>query len=100
MLYISEEHINEYLSIIFKKYNKDIDAVVAREQFTALVHLLETVYRHMKRNNWPDISHISFPIEPLCFPPLNGHSTPESQPNQKNDKSNPLPTKSDILPMS
>ena len=100
MIYIDEKHVDEYMAVILRKYGAELDALTARDELTALVCLLETVYRHMHKNNWPDISQIPYPISPLCFPPSNGLYTPESQPNQRNGKFTPSPTKSGTLPMS
>ena len=69
MMKIDSSHVEEYRAVVLRKYGKGLDAAAARDQLTALVCLLETVYRHMRREGWPDISHIPYPVAPLEFPP-------------------------------
>ncbi len=52
MLRITEEQIEKYRAIHLEETQVVIGPEQAREELTALVCLLETVYRHMQGKNW------------------------------------------------
>jgi hypothetical protein len=48
---ISNQKVEEYQILYFKKYGKDIDKAHARDELTSLVCLLEAVYKHINKDN-------------------------------------------------
>lgn len=49
---ISEERIDQYIALYLEEYGKPIERVQARNELTALICLLEAVYKHL--NKTPD----------------------------------------------
>ena len=49
---ISEEKINQFRKIYFKKYGRSIDKNKAIAELTALVCLLDTIYKHINKQNY------------------------------------------------
>ena len=46
---ISDERVEEYMLLYFKKYGKAIDKARARDELTSLVCLLEAVYKNINK---------------------------------------------------
>lgn len=46
---ISEEKVEKYIELYFKKYGVRIDKAQARSELTSLVCLLEAVYQHTNK---------------------------------------------------
>lgn len=47
---ISEEQVEKYIAVYFEVYGKTIEKAQARIELTALVCMLNAVYRHINTN--------------------------------------------------
>jgi len=48
---ISDQKVEQYINLYFKKYGKNIDKAQARAELTSLVCLLDAVYKHINNLN-------------------------------------------------
>ena len=49
---ISDQKVEQYMELYFKKYGEPIDEARARAELTSLVCLLEAVYKHINLKNY------------------------------------------------
>ena len=49
---ISDEKVEQYVNLYFKKYGKNIDKAQARIELSALVCILEATYKYINKNNY------------------------------------------------
>jgi len=51
-MHISDKHVKKYIAIYLEEHGRLIDKAQARDELTALICLLEAVYKHANKINY------------------------------------------------